>query len=93
MAAFLRLILFLLIAEGVFYLLLRAYLRSLRIERLERVWDARHPDRAGNSLARQAFVEWSMTRFDKSLKSRLLLLVFILPNLAVIGIIYGINWQ
>lgn len=34
-----------------------------------------------------------MIGFDKTLKSRLLLLVFVLPNLAVMGIIYWINWQ
>ncbi|MFC3628980.1 hypothetical protein ACFOM8_05920 [Paracoccus angustae] len=93
MAAFVRLILFLLIAEAVFYLLLRIYIRSLRRERLEEIWDARHPAMAGNTPARRAFVRRSMIGFDKTLRSRLLLLVFVLPNLAVMGIIYWINWQ
>ncbi|MTE00930.1 hypothetical protein GIY56_11555 [Paracoccus sp. YIM 132242] len=93
MAAFIRLILFLLIAETLFYLLLRVYLRSLRTERLEEIWDTRHPAQAGNTPARRAFVRRSMTGFDKTLRSRLLLLVFVLPNLAVMGIIYWINWQ
>lgn len=93
LAAFFRLILFLLIAETVFYLLLRVYLRSLRRERLEEIWDERHPAMAGNGAARRAFVRRSMTQFDKTLKSRLLLLVFVLPNLAVMGIIYWVNWQ
>ena len=93
MAAFFRLILFLLIAETVFYLLLRIYLRSLRRERLEESWDERHPAMAGNGPARQAFVRRSMIGFDRTLRSRLLLLVFVLPNLAVLGIIYVVNWQ
>lgn len=93
MAAFFRLILFLLIAETLFYLLLRVYLRSLRTERLEETWDARHPAMPGNTPARRAFVRRSMARFDRTLKSRLLLLVFVLPNLAVVGIIYWVNWQ
>lgn len=91
--AFFRLILFLLIAETVFYLLLRIYLRSLRAERLEETWDERHPAAAGNTPARQEFVRRSMTGFDRTLRSRLLLLVFVLPNLAVMGIIYWVNWQ
>ena len=93
MAAFLRLILFLLIAETVFYLLLRVYLRSLRREQLEEVWDERHPTMPGNTPARRAFVRRSMIGFDKTLKSRLLLLVFVLPNVAVMAIIYWVNWQ
>ncbi|WP_103172238.1 hypothetical protein [Paracoccus sp. SY] len=93
MAAFIRLILFLLIAETVFYLLLRVYLRSLRHERLEEIWDERHPSMPGNTPARRAFVRRSMIGFDRTLKSRLLLLVFVLPNLAVVGIIYWVNWQ
>lgn len=93
MAAFFRLILFLLIAQTVFYLLLRVYLRSLRRERLEEIWDERHPAMSGNTPARRAFVRRSMIGFDRTLRSRLLLLVFVLPNLAVLGIIYVVNWQ
>lgn len=93
MAAFFRLILFLLIAEALFYLLLRVYLRSLRRERLEETWDERHSAMPGNTPARREFVRRSMIGFDKTLKSRLLLLVFVLPNLAVMGIIYWVNWQ
>lgn len=93
MAAFIRLILFLLIAETAFFLLLRVYLRSLRTERLEEIWDARHPAMPGNTPARRAFVRRSMIGFDRRVRSRLLLLVFVLPNLAVLGIIYWVNWQ
>jgi hypothetical protein len=92
-AAFFRLILFLLIAETVFYLALRVYIRSLRRERLEEIWDERHPAMPGNTPARRAFVRRSMIGFDKTLKARLLLLVFVLPTLAVMGIIYWVNWQ
>lgn len=93
MAAFFRLILFLLIAETVFYLLLRIYIRSLRRERLEDRWDERHPAMPGNTPARREFVRRSMAGFDRTLRSRLLLLVFVLPNLAIMGIIYVVNWQ
>lgn len=93
MAAFVRLILFLLVAEVLAYLLLRLYLRSLAAERLEDVWDTRHPARTGDGPARRVFVRRSLAGFDRTLRSRLLLLVFVLPNLAVLGIIYLVNWQ
>ena len=93
MAALFRLILFLLIAETVFYFLLRIYFRSLRREQLEEEWDARHPDQAGNNPARDEFVRKSMAGFEKTLKVRLLTLVYILPTVAVMVIVYLVNWQ
>lgn len=93
MAALARLIVFVLLIEVMFYLLLRIYIRSLRRERLEEVWDVRHPDMAGNNEARDEFVRRSMIGFDKTLKSRLLWLVFIIPTLAIMGIVYWVNWQ
>lgn len=93
MAAFLRLILFVLIAQMAFHLLLRLYLRSQRHERLEVIWDRRHPDLAGNNPARREFIRKAMVRFDKSLKVRLLWLVYILPGLTIAGIVWWVNWQ
>lgn len=93
MAVFARLIVFVLIAETIFYLLLRIYLRSIRTERLEEIWDERHPDQAGNNAARREFVRKSLVGFEKTLRVRLLVLVFILPTLAIMGIVYWVNWQ
>lgn len=93
MIALFRLIVLVFLLEAMFYLLLRIYIRSLRRERLERIWDQRHPDRAGNNGARDAFVRKAMVGFEKSLKSRLLWLVFIIPTLAIMGIVYWVNWQ
>ena len=88
-----RLIIVLIMAETLFYLLLRGYLRSRRTERLEDIWDARHPDQAGNDPARREFVRKALVGFEKTLKVRLLVLVFIIPTLAVMGIVYLVNWQ
>ncbi|MDB6181993.1 hypothetical protein [Paracoccus fistulariae] len=93
MAALARLIVFVLLVETMFYLLLRIYIRSLRREKLEEIWETRHPDIAGNNDARDEFVRRSMVGFDKTLKSRLLWLVFIIPTLAIMGIVYWVNWQ
>lgn len=92
MAALIRLFLFMFAVQLVFYLLLRLYVRSLRVERLEDRWDARHPDKAGDTPARRAFIARSMQGFERSLKVRLTLMVFVLPTLAVLGIIALVNW-
>lgn len=93
MAALFRLALVLLLLEVVFFLLLRLYIRSQRHERLEEIWDRRHPDMAGDSLARREFIRRSMLGFEKTLKSRLIWLVFILPTLAILTIVIIVNWQ
>ncbi|CAM3362950.1 YggT family protein [Paracoccus nototheniae] len=91
--ALIRLWLFLFALQAVFYLLLRVYLRSQQVERVENRWDARHPDQAGNSAARRAFVAKAMTGFNRSLRARLALAVFVLPTLAVLVIVILVNWQ
>lgn len=93
MAALFRLIVLVFLLEAMFYLLLRIYIRSLRRERLEDIWDERHPERAGNNEARDEFVRKSMVGYDRALKSRLLWLVFIVPTATIMGIVYWVNWQ
>lgn len=93
MAALFRLIVLVLLLEAMFYLLLRIYIRSLRREKLEEIWDERHPDMAGNTTLRDEFVRKAMVGYDKSLRSRLLWLVFIIPTLALMAIVYWVNWQ
>lgn len=93
MMQFLRLIIIVLVVETLFFFLLRIYIRSLRYEKLEEEWDARHPEKAGDSAERDEFVRKSMVGFEKSLKARLTWAVFILPTLAIMGIVYWVNWQ
>lgn len=93
MAALIRLFLVMFVVQLVFYVLLRIYVRSLRLERLENRWDARHPDKAGDTPARRAFIARSMVGFERSLKARLTALVFVLPTLAVLAIVIAVNWR
>ncbi|MFV0386515.1 hypothetical protein [Paracoccus sp. (in: a-proteobacteria)] len=88
-----RLVVLVLLFETLFFVMLRVYVRSLRRERLEKAWDKRHPDMAGANPLRDRFVRRSMVGYDKSLRLRLLWLVFILPTLAIMGVVYWINWQ
>ena len=93
MAALFRLVILVFLLEVMFFLLLRLYIRSLRNEKLEEIWDQRHPDMAGNNAARQEFVRKSMVGFEKSLKSRLIWLVFVIPTAAIMAIVILVNWQ
>lgn len=90
---FIRLIIIVLVVEALFFVLLRIYMRSLRYEKLEEEWDARHPANAGESVQRDEFVRKSMVGFEKTLRIRLTWAIFILPTLAIMGIVYWVNWQ
>lgn len=89
----LRMVLFIFVIEVIFYLLLSIYFRSTKRESLEEEWDRRHPDRAGDSRERSAFVRRSMVGFQKSLKIRLLGLIFVLPTIVVMVIVWFVNVQ
>ena len=88
-----RLVALVLVVEALFYALISVYVRSLRREALEEAWADRHPDRPGDSPERRRFVRRSMTGFRRSLKARLVGLVFVLPTLAVIVIAWFVNYD
>ncbi|WBU54599.1 hypothetical protein [Paracoccus sp. SCSIO 75233] len=91
--AIIRLAITLFIIEAIFYVLISMYLRSTRAEYLEEEWDRRHPDRAGNSPERREFVRRSMRGFQKSLKARLVALIFVIPTIAIVVIAWIVNVQ
>ena len=91
--AIIRLALILFVVEAIFYALLTVYLRSTKAESLEKEWDRRHPDRAGDSPERREFARRSMVGFQKTLKARLVGLVFILPTIAIGVIAWYVNVQ
>lgn len=93
MMVFLRLIGIVLLIELLFYGLLTVYLRSTRREALEKEWDRRHPDRAGDGPERRRFVQRSMAGFSKTLRGRLALLVLVLPVVAIVAIIIIVNYN
>lgn len=88
---FVRMIMALLVIETIFYLMISVYIRSLRTEALEKEWMRRHPERAGDRPAMQKFVEHSMAGFRKTLKARLVGIVFVIPTLIVVGIVIAVN--
>ncbi|MBJ3762320.1 hypothetical protein ILP92_06145 [Maribius pontilimi] len=81
-----RLILGAAVILGVLYLLVSIYARSLRREALEKEWA-----REERAIARDAYVKRGMVEYDKSLKRRALLLIFIVPPVVVGVMAYMIN--
>jgi len=93
MMALLRLIGLVLVIELLFYVLLSIYIRSTRREALEKEWDRRHPEAAGNSAPRREFVRRSMIGFSKTLRARLVGLVLVLPLVAIVVIVILVNYD
>ena len=93
MMAFFRLLFFVFLVELLFYALLTVYCRSLRRESLEKHWDRRHPDRAGDGPERRSFIRRSMIGFHKTLRKRLIALVLILPLATMIIIVFYVNYH
>lgn len=90
MIGFARLIILGLIGLTVLYWLVRVYGRSLRREALEKEWDA--VQGAGLGL-RDAFVEAGMAVYEKSLRRKLVWLVYILPITAMIVVVVLMNYH
>lgn len=70
------------------YWLLRIYFRSTRREALEKRYDA-----GGVEGARDAYIEAGMRDYGKSLKLKLIWLVYILPMTAIAVTIYLVNYD
>lgn len=82
-----RLAVFGFVALSVIYVLVSIYSRSVRRERLEKQWDARQGpgDRA-------AFIAQGMADYQKSLRRRLLWLVYIVPTVVISALVYLLNY-
>ena len=88
MIALMRLLIFGGIALGMVYLGLSWYFRSAHRERMEHDWEA-----AGRPGNREAYIEEGMAQYQRSLRRRLLWLVFVLPVTAVGLIIWITNFH
>lgn len=75
------------------YVLVGIYARSLQREALERDWDSNPANEDALPSDRKTFVENGMGDYEKGLKKRLLLLIYVLPVVAVIATAYAINWS
>ena len=73
---------------SVAYVLISIYSRSVRREKLEKKFDA-----GGIEGDRDAYSEAGMQAYNKSLRRRLIWLVYIIPAVVVSVTIYIINYQ
>lgn len=90
MIGFIRVAFFALIGLTVVYWLLAIYARSTERERLEKHWDAAPPE---GEADRDAYIAAGMAKYEKSLRRKLIWLVYIVPMAAVGVIIYIVNAQ
>lgn len=90
MIGFLRLAVFGLVAMTVAFWLLRLYFSSTQREELEKAWAEDHPDR-GDTAARDAYIESGMAEYRRGLGRKLIWLVYVIPTLAVLVLLYLTN--
>ena len=69
------------------YFLISIYSRSIRREKLEDRWDEKHPD-GDDMAARDAYIEQGMIEYEGGLRKKLIWLVFIIPPIVVVTILY-----
>ena len=76
------------VAMTVAYLLIWIYSRSVRREELEKEWDA-----GGIDTDRETFIADGMKAYEHTLRRRLIGLVYIVPTVIVLVIIYILNFE
>ena len=88
----LRLAFFLYVGLTAIYFVVGLYSRSVRREKLEKEWD-NDPETQNMSIRdRHDFIEHGIRDYDRGLKKKLLWLIYILPTLGFVAVIYFINW-
>jgi hypothetical protein len=88
MVGLLRLLLVLLVIQTIAYVSLSLYSRSLRREKLEARW----AERALN-MDKETFVQRGLTRYDNSLRRKLILGVYFVPWVLISVLIYVVNFM
>lgn len=88
MAALARLLLILFVVLTVIYVSLSLYSRSERRDKLEREWD----EEIGEG-DREAFIREGLQEYDRSLRRKLILGVYVVPILLIGTIIYLTNFN
>jgi hypothetical protein len=91
MMGFVRLALFLFVFLTILYVTASVYLRSVRREQLEKRWDSRaHP--LLPTTDRAEFIRRGLHLYDRSLRRRLLLAIYVVPVTLIAVLLYLINF-
>ena len=72
----------------VIYFIISAWSRSVRKEKLEEEWD--QEIREGN---RDSFIEQGLEEYDRSLRRKLILGVYVIPLVFILVMIYVVNFM
>ena len=88
--AFLRLIVFGFLVLSVIYLAVSWYMRSTTREELEKDWAEEHPG-DDDSPERAAHITAGMAAYQKGIRPKLVLLVYIIPAIAIAAIMILTN--
>lgn len=91
MFGLIRMLVFGFIALTIVYLLVSVYSRSVRRERLEDEWAEDHPGDT-SSTEREAFIEAGMREYQSGIRPKLILLVYVVPALAGLLLLYLVNF-
>lgn len=84
----LRLAIFGFLFLSAIYFLVAIYSRSVRREKLENTWD--EDVKEGD---RDAYVDTGLKEYEGSLRRKLIVLVFVVPIIVVIALLYIINFK
>ncbi len=88
MLGLLRLVVILLIVQTIVYVALSLYSRNVRRQKLMDRWaEMEFP------VDQETFVQRGLTRYDNSLRRKLILGVYILPWIAISVLIYVVNFK
>ena len=90
--ALIRLVVFGFIGLSIIYLIISVYSRSVRREKLENAWDENPPD-GGDTGARDAYIESGMAKYKKGFRRKLIWLVYVIPTITIVVILYLTNSQ
>ncbi|AKO98436.1 MULTISPECIES: hypothetical protein [Marinovum] len=75
----------------VVYICLSLYSRAVRRDKLEAQWEADGFE--GDEATRRSFVEDGLAEYDKSLRRKLILGVYVVPLVLITAVIYFTNFH
>lgn len=88
MLAFMRLVIFGFLFLTVLYLAISYWSRTVRARKLEREWE-----QEGGTGDKDAYIRKGLTEYGTSFRRKLILLVYIVPVVAVVVVIYMTNFR
>lgn len=84
---FVRLVVFGFVILTVLYVCITYYSRSVRREKLENRWE----DSPVEGMTRDDYIAKGMAKYESGLRKKLIVLVYIIPPIIIVTIIYFIN--